>query len=323
MATCLSCGREAGAGSELCADCYSKASTQSANPGYQSAPPNQPIYQPAPSYQPTPAPQHMQANINESYARNYRYLSGAKPSYISVIICWIIGPILLLVGIMLANTRPSMPASYYWNFSNVQQTNNPLSTVSVICIILGVGLIIVGALLLNAIIKKTKRETVYGYELDNFCDAKTANIMSEAMEKLGLDEEDVTESEPIVVQGYNLLKAGLWYRWWDPWDGMSRSSEYQVSLFFFSKEQVHSFVRTFSLIGNEQFDSTDEYFYRDIVSVSTSQEQAGGGIADCFTLTTSGGTSIRASFKKSDADNINRSISAMRNLLKSKKQAMT
>jgi hypothetical protein len=187
-------------------------------------------------------------------------------------------------------------------------------------------------------------------EIDRICEEQVKNIRVDAMNKLGLDEEEIKEAEPIIVHGYKtvgckrgdyvaidtLYKLGK--------DGVLRTSNYQATVFFFSKDQVHSFTRDFSLIDDEKFDGTEEYFYRDIVSVSTEQgklDVAMGSAAlalmqgksarniptkkvnyECFNLTTSGGTNMLGFFKKTDSDNVSRSINAMRNLLKTKKQAM-
>ncbi len=72
----------------------------------------------------------------------------------------------------------------------------------------------------------------------------------------------------------------------------------------------------------EETESTDVYFYKDIVSVSTASETVevlGFKIDyEYFKLTTAGGTALSVSLR--DVDNAQRSINAMRALLKTKKQ---
>ena len=299
MLFCNFCGGALNAEARFCGACGAKASMQSENINYNSAPTlhNKSTYQSA------------QSTSLDEYNRNRKHFQ-VKTSYIIIgIVCITIGIIVITIG--------TMNLLSFIEFAQRTRTRVNI-TMHTVILAFGVVCAILGAY--NLYLYETSK--VSGDEIDRFCKAQIKNIKPEAMEKLGLDEEDLKESEPIVVSGYNLLKNDVLYKW-DYKDGILRSSEYQVTVFFFSKEQVHSFIRVFSVIKDAKFESTDEYFYRDIVSVSTTQEQARGGRTDCFILTTSGGTSITASFSKTDTESINRSINAMRNLIKSKKQAMT
>jgi hypothetical protein len=172
-------------------------------------------------------------------------------------------------------------------------------------------------------------------DIDRMCKERVSSIKETALNRLGLDPDQVSAADPIVVSGYDIDAKNSEIKYRKGKDGVYRSSQYKVTVFFFSAEQVHSFFQTFSLIKDEHFDSTDEYFYRDIVSVSTAQMKVeiplgmnvqGKNVKkvhinyDYFKLMTSGGNSIEAAFDKSE--DINRSVSAMRNLLKIKKQSM-
>ena len=55
-------------------------------------------------------------------------------------------------------------------------------------------------------------------------------------------------------------------------DGLYRSNKYQAVMFFFSDNEVHCFTYDFSITASGQKESTDVYFYKDIVSVSTQTE---------------------------------------------------
>ena len=169
-------------------------------------------------------------------------------------------------------------------------------------------------------------------EIDEVCGKSIGNIKAEALLKLGIDADEVTEAEPISVHGYSFGGGGMSKL---GKDGAWRSSQYSATVFFFSNDQVHCYTRKFSIIDPDNFETTEEYFYRDIVAVKVEQGSiyVDGGKGsqkgsqkvsyDFFKLTTSGGTSIEAVFRKKDSDLINRSITAMRNLLKNKKQAMS
>ena len=153
------------------------------------------------------------------------------------------------------------------------------------------------------------------------------NLKDRAFEKLGLDESEVMEIEPIYFYGYhfdgvNQVKIGK--------DNRARSTQGRVVYFFFAKNEVHCYTHTASLVNNFYSEDTDTYFYSDIVSVSTvttngavlpnPQVQASQRYYqyDCFKLTTTGGTSIQAALYNKSS--IEHSINKMRNLIKAKKQ---
>lgn len=97
---------------------------------------------------------------------------------------------------------------------------------------------------------------------------------------------------------------------------------------FFSSNEVHCYTYDFSITESSQKESTDVYFYKDIVSVSTqtdgSEYSVGKGKSsqfdyEYFKLTTTGGTSISCAVR--NIDDAQRSINGMRALIKSKKMA--
>lgn len=161
-------------------------------------------------------------------------------------------------------------------------------------------------------------------QIDAAVASQLSNMKERALKKLGLDEDEVNEIAPISFDGYvykdALIKKGK--------DGKYRSSKYQAVMFFFSSNEVHCYTYDFSLIEDSQRESTDVYFYKDIVSVSTQTEgteyTVGNGKSgkfdyEYFRLTTAGGTSISCSVR--NADDAQRSINGMRSLIRSKKMA--
>lgn len=160
------------------------------------------------------------------------------------------------------------------------------------------------------------------------------NLKEKALDKLGLDESEVMEIAPVYFDGYHYegaqVKIGL--------DNKARSSLGRAVYFFFTKNEVHCYMHTVSLVENFCSEDTDTYFYSDIVSVSTTMQSGSvtpvvqnNGFAgnqmqvrtyqyDCFKLTTTGGTSVQASLR--DKAGAERSINGMRNLIKAKKQSV-
>ena len=92
-------------------------------------------------------------------------------------------------------------------------------------------------------------------------------------------------------------------------------------MLFFSQNEVHCYTYNFDTTQNKHTEATDVYFYRDIVSVSTASESTEvlkeTVDYESFKLTTAGGTALQVSLR--DVSNAQRSINAMRALLKAKK----
>ena len=91
-----------------------------------------------------------------------------------------------------------------------------------------------------------------------------------ALDKLGVDESEVTEVKPLFLEGYvfgdknSYAKVGK--------DGMWRSSKYQVSWVFCSATHVYIYQNTFNTDEDGKKVSTEEYFYKDITNFSASSD---------------------------------------------------
>ncbi|MGL4942374.1 MAG: hypothetical protein ACRC46_04200 [Thermoguttaceae bacterium] len=191
-------------------------------------------------------------------------------------------------------------------------------------------------------------------EMDQICANQIRNMKLVALEKLGLDEDQVQEATPITIAGYYhnpmsnpMSNLNLMFKMGK--DKRYRSSNYNATMFFFSAEQIYSYTLRFSLIEDLQEEVSEENFYTDIVSFVTKvqeifvlQQMVKGFIKNIITmvleffgfykvekeyktifcLTTSGGTEIATSFNAADSQENGRSIKAMRSLWRSKKQQL-
>lgn len=190
---------------------------------------------------------------------------------------------------------------------------------------LAIFMILCGAVAL-AMIKFSERARLTDSEYDNYVMQQMGmpSMKNEALNKLGIDESEVEEIEPIILSGYvyqgaDNIKQGR--------DGQWRSNKFEVFSLFFTVNELHCYTKRITATGGKKMESTDVYFYKDIVSASTTYEtftrpQQGTIPAinvdyECFKLTTSAGTSITVSLR--DVDGIQKSINAMRALLKEKK----
>lgn len=91
-----------------------------------------------------------------------------------------------------------------------------------------------------------------------------------ALDKLGVDESEVTEVKPLFLDGYvfgdknTYAKVGK--------DGLWRSSKYQVSWIFCSATHVYLYQYTFNTDEDGKKVATEEYFYKDITNFSASSD---------------------------------------------------
>lgn len=184
------------------------------------------------------------------------------------------------------------------------------------------GAAIVGLLLLAggiAFIVMKKKGIVTDAEYDASVSSMLNNMQAKALNKLGIDEDEVKEIAPISFDGY-VYKGASQAKKGE--DGLWRTNKYESVILFFSEHEVHCYTYNFDTTQQKQTEATDVYFYKDIVSVSTASDtvQVLGQNVDYeyFKLTTAGGTALSVSLR--DVSNAQRSINAMRALLKTKKQ---
>lgn len=180
-----------------------------------------------------------------------------------------------------------------------------------------VGLLVAGGGVAYIVMKE--KNIVTDAEYDASVSSMLNNMQAKALNKLGVDEDEVKEIAPISFDGYvykgaSQAKKGK--------DGLWRTNKYECVKLFFSEHEVHCYTYNFDTTSQKQTEATDVYFYKDIVSVSTASDsvQVLGQNVDYeyFKLTTAGGTALSVSLR--DVSNAQRSINAMRALLKVKKQ---
>jgi hypothetical protein len=99
-------------------------------------------------------------------------------------------------------------------------------------------------------------------------------------------------------------------------DGITRSSAAMYTIFLFSENQVFVYTLEFSLIAPEKKEASQEYFYRDIVSISTETAKSGSHV---FTIKISGGDSEKIPYGKEEASDIQQKINTFRQLIREKK----
>ncbi|MBP5387292.1 MAG: hypothetical protein J6Y97_07925 [Prevotella sp.] len=117
----------------------------------------------------------------------------------------------------------------------------------------------------NFLSKKPISDEEYEDIIRNFL--KSHDFKKKAINKLGLDEDQVKEIEPVHFEGYvyndekALAKVGK--------DGLWRSSKYQITWLFFSDTEVYIYQYSFFLDQDGRSERTEDYFYKDITSFTT------------------------------------------------------
>lgn len=94
------------------------------------------------------------------------------------------------------------------------------------------------------------------------------NFKKKALDKIGLDEDEVSEIPPAMFEGFVYKNAYAKQNASGKWV----SSAYQVSWVFFSSTQVYLYSYTFNMDEDKKNERTDEFFYKDVTSFSTLSE---------------------------------------------------
>ena len=100
--------------------------------------------------------------------------------------------------------------------------------------------------------------------------ARGTDFKQRALNKIGLDESQVNEIEPVHFEGYYFDEKNTRAKWGK--DRKWRSSVYQISWIFFSETQVYVYQYTFHMDEDVKREATDEYFYKDITNFSASSD---------------------------------------------------
>jgi len=99
---------------------------------------------------------------------------------------------------------------------------------------------------------------------------KSMDFRKKALSKIGLDESQVSEIEPVNFEGYWFDEKKTLAKWGKDKDW--RSSAYQVTWIFFSSSQIYVYQYTFNMDEEGKKEATEEYFYKDITNFSTSSD---------------------------------------------------
>lgn len=140
-------------------------------------------------------------------------------------------------------------------------------------------------------------------QMDQWLEEDLKMLTQKALSKTGTDEAELV-SESVQITGPRLWDvAGAPVLFRKGKDNVLRYTPVEVSVIGFTQNQLLGYSCVLDrTTGKALNESTDEYFYRDVVSVATKTESKTKDIsglgrvqmnaAESFTLTTSGGTSL-------------------------------
>lgn len=136
-----------------------------------------------------------------------------------------------------------------------------------------VGLILfaLGVLNMRAYIKRAKDK-----DIDACAQTLFEKIDDMAFKKLGIDASEVSMVQPVKFWGYvfknpSVLggKAENDANWIKGEDKRWRAAEIELTGFYFGEHSVYCYIQTASLVSDAKKEITEEYYYKDIVSIKT------------------------------------------------------
>lgn len=210
-----------------------------------------------------------------------------------------------------------------------------------------VGILIEAIFVLIIIIRLLRggRSSITDEEIDEQFRSDVDGIIKTALDKLGLDKDELPKNrkEPLLIPGPILwstpgidTKDILWKK---GKDGQVRFSINKITVIYFSNYLLACYSCDYNFLKNINLnEKTDEYYYRDIVSVSTSENSTSytlpNGIklthSQEFRLSISNGDAIRVTINaeklskitngKIPTDEAEKAVKVIRTMLKEKKQ---
>jgi hypothetical protein len=140
-------------------------------------------------------------------------------------------------------------------------------------------------------------------EIDEWTQDDLSKLNKRSLDKMGIDESELV-GEGVIITGLRLKNLGaarFGYR--KGKDSILRYTPVDAKLINFTKDQLLVYSCALDLItGNPVNEATEEYFYRDVVSVQTKSESVTVNLpgsefngmqlndAEIFSMSTSGGT---------------------------------
>ena len=173
------------------------------------------------------------------------------------------------------------------------------------------------------------RRSTWDQEFDSFYARTVAqmNLRQTAMNKIGIGVEQIADIEPFFIYGALLNGAQDWYR--KDANGVIRADHNEITWLFFSKDQVYLYNIKFRLTNGKRVETTQEFFYTDIVSVTIASETVSVDKRNCIDYDVTEAIDVerfklivpgdKMDFAFTTTDGVTRSIQLMKNKIREKK----
>lgn len=138
--------------------------------------------------------------------------------------------------------------------------------------------------------------TVQQYQEKVNARLRTLNTKQMALKKLGIDEDEVREIEPVSFEGYvftdksdNLVARASTNTW--------VSSDYQITWLFFGEKELFIYQYSFSMTSDSKRENTMQYFYQDVTNFAAASDTHQKWVSE-----PKGGCSVGNEYRQVSAD---------------------
>jgi len=100
------------------------------------------------------------------------------------------------------------------------------------------------------------------------------NLKQKALEKIGLDETQISEIPPVVLSSFVFRGDDVVCKTEESESGVRKtvSNKYSVTWIFFSDTQIYTFKYIFDSMSDNAIETTNDFFYKDITCIKTEHE---------------------------------------------------
>ena len=97
------------------------------------------------------------------------------------------------------------------------------------------------------------------------------NLKERAIEKIGLDESQISEIPPIVLSSFVRQSDGLYFKANENWTKYV-TNKFSVTWIFFSATQIYTYTYVLDTMTDNAVEYTRDFFYTDVTCIRTEHE---------------------------------------------------
>lgn len=136
--------------------------------------------------------------------------------------------------------------------------------------------------------KKKKKKGCFSksdaiWDMTDYCNhvqvtVNALNLKQRAIEKIGLDESQISEIPPVVLSSFVFKNANVKKLFCKSEESNIKgeyrnvSNQYSVTWIFFSATQIYTYTYTFDTMSDDSWEYTRDFFYSDITCIRTEHE---------------------------------------------------